>query len=70
MNKEPKELKEGVVTEMLPNTTFRVKLNDDREVLAYLSGRMRLYYIKVILGHRVELELSPDGSRGRIIKRL
>jgi len=60
---------EGVVIEALPDTKFRVKLHDDREVLAYLSGKMRMNYIKVIIGDKVTLELSPDGSRGRIIYR-
>ncbi len=59
----------GVVTETLPDTTFKVRLEDGREVLAYLSGKMRMNYIKVMLGDRVTLELSPDGQRGRIIFR-
>jgi translation initiation factor IF-1 len=61
---------EGQIIETLPDTNFKVMLDDGREVLAYLSGKMRLNYIKVILGDRVMLELSPDGKRGRIIKRL
>ena len=60
---------DGVITETLPDTKFTVKLDDGREILAYLSGKMRLHYIKVILCNRVTLELSPDGSRGRIIFR-
>jgi len=60
----------GVVTETLPNLTFRVKLNDeDREVLSYLSGKMRLHRIKVLVGDKVELVMSPDGGRGRIVRR-
>ena len=60
---------EGTITESLPDTKFRVKLDDGREILAYLAGKMRLHYIKVIVGNKVTLELSPDGSRGRIIYR-
>jgi len=60
----------GVVTEALPDTTFRVKLDDGREILAYLAGKMRLNYIRVIPGDRVLVELSSyDQTRGRIIYR-
>ncbi len=61
---------EGTITETLPNTMFRVILDNNHEVLAYLSGKMRKYYIRVLLGDRVRLELSPyDLTRGRIIYR-
>lgn len=61
----------GVVTETLPNLTFRVKLDaDEREILTYLSGKMRLHRIKVLVGDKVELVLAPDGGRGRISRRL
>lgn len=62
----------GQVVETLPNTTFKVKLDEgDHEVLGFLSGKMRKNYIKVILGDRVEIEMTPyDLSKGRIIKRL
>jgi len=60
---------EGVVIEALPDTKFKVQLNDGRNVLAYLSGKMRMNYIKVMIGDKVTLEMSPDGSRGRIIYR-
>jgi len=61
---------DGKVTEALPNTTFRVKLENDYEVLAYLSGKMRKYYIRVLLGDRVRVELSPyDLTKGRIVYR-
>lgn len=70
MNNKLSKLIEGVVIEALPSTTFKVRLKDDSEVLAYLSGKMRLNYIKVLPGDRVLLELSPDGKRGRIMKRL
>ena len=59
----------GVVIEALPDTTFKVQLEDGKEVLAYLAGKMRMNYIKVMIGDRVTLELSPDGKRGRIIYR-
>jgi len=66
--KEEKLEMEGTVVEALPNTMFRVRLDDgDHEVLAYLSGRMRRYYIRVLLGDRVLVEVSPyDLTRGRI----
>jgi len=60
---------EGVVIEALPDTKFKVKLNDNREVFAYLAGKMRMHYIKVIIGDRVLVELSPDGLKGRIVYR-
>jgi translation initiation factor IF-1 len=61
---------EGVVVEALPNTMFKVMLDNNHEVLAYLAGRMKKYYIKVLLGDRVRVELSPyDPTRGRIIYR-
>lgn len=61
---------EGIVTDALPNTMFKVKLDTGQEVLAYLSGRMKKYYIKVLLGDRVRVELSPyDITRGRITYR-
>ncbi len=67
---EEKLTMDGKVTEALPNTTFRVKLENDYEVLAYLSGKMRKYYIRVLLGDRVRVELSPyDLTKGRIVYR-
>lgn len=58
---------EGTVVETLPNTQFRVELDNGHEVLAYLSGKLRKYYIRIILGDRVRVELSPyDLTRGRI----
>ncbi len=57
----------GVISEALPNTTFKVKLEDGREILAHLAGKMRLYRIKVMPGDRVKMEMSPyDTNRGRI----
>ncbi len=62
---------EGVVTEMLPNATFNVKLDNGHEVLAHISGRMRVHYIRLLLGDRVVLDMSPyDLTKGRITKRL
>lgn len=61
---------EGIVTEVLPNTNFRVKLENDHEILAYLSGKMRRFYIRVLEGDRVKVEMSPyDLSRGRVTYR-
>lgn len=62
----------GVVIEALPGCNFRVKLNkDEREMLAYLSGRMRRYRIRILPGDKVVIEMTPyDEKRGRIIRRL
>ena len=71
----------GVVTEALPNTLFRVKIeakemNEEgdedgkKEILAYLSGKMRMHRIKVLIGDAVEVVLDPYGGKGRIVKRL
>ncbi len=61
---------DGTVVEALPNATFKVKLDNGHEVLAYLSGKMRKYYIRVYLGDRVRVEMSPyDLTRGRITYR-
>ena len=58
------------VVEALPNAMFRVELETGQRVLAYLSGRMRRYYIRVLLGDRVKVELSPyDLEKGRIVYR-
>lgn len=60
----------GIVVEALPNAMFRVDLDTGQRILAYLSGRMRRYYIKVLLGDRVRVELSPyDLEKGRIVYR-
>lgn len=61
---------EGTVLETLPNAMFRVELKDGHKVLAHISGRMRMHYIKILPGDRVTLELSPyDLTRGRITYR-
>ena len=59
----------GIVTEALPNTLFRVDIGDGKIILSYLSGKMRMHRIKVLLGDRVEVLLDPYGGKGRIIKR-
>ena len=67
---EDKLVLEGRIIEALPNTTFRVQLENGHEVLAYLSGKMRKHYIRVLLGDSVRVELSPyDLTRGRIVYR-
>ena len=64
----------GVVTEALPSTLFRVNIankgEDEKEILAYLGGKMRMHRIKVLIGDAVEVVLDPYGGKGRIIKRL
>ena len=60
----------GVVDEALPNTLFRVTLESGEKILTYLSGRMRMYRIKVLVGDKVEVELDPYGGKGRVTKRL
>jgi translation initiation factor IF-1 len=68
--KEEKVEVEGTVVEALPGTQFKVELDSGHEVMAYLSGKMRRYYIRILLGDRVKVELSPyDLQRGRIVYR-
>ena len=70
-------LARGIVTEALPSTLFRVKLQDkntgqteeEKEILAYLGGKMRMHRIKVLIGDSVEVVLDPYGGKGRIVKR-
>ena len=58
---------EGVVTDALPNTNFKVKLENGHEILANISGKLRMHYIRILPGDRVTVELSPyDLTRGRI----
>lgn len=67
---EPQEIK-GVVEEALPNTLFRVTLEgQDEMIIAYLSGKMRKFRIKVLVGDKVNVLTDPYGGKGRIIKRL
>ena len=65
-------LLEGTVTENLPNTLFKIKLdNSEKIILCYLSGKMRKNYIKILPGDRVRIEMTPyDLNRGRIVYRL
>lgn len=64
----------GIVTEALPSTLFRVKIEEkiegEKEILAYLGGKMRMHRIKVLIGDKVEIVLDPYGGKGRIVKRL
>ena len=62
--------KEGIVEEALPSLMFRVRMGSGEEVLAHLSGRLRIHHIRVLPGDRVSIELGPDGRRGRIVRRL
>jgi len=61
---------EGTILEALPNAMFRVELDNGHKVLAHISGKMRMHYIKILPGDRVKVEISPyDLNRGRIIFR-
>lgn len=68
-NKNDKEVA-GVIIEALPATLFRVELADKNVVLAYLSGKMRINHIRILLGDKVKLVLDPYGGKGRITRRL
>jgi translation initiation factor IF-1 len=72
MSKEKEIIKlQGLVKETLPNTTFRVELENGHEILAHISGRMRVNYIRLLPGDSVMVEMSPyDLTKGRIVKRL
>jgi translation initiation factor IF-1 len=70
MSKEEVIEVEGVVKEPLPNAMFRVRLENGHEVLAHISGKMRMHFIKILPGDKVKLEISPyDLTRGRITYR-
>ncbi len=60
----------GTVEEALPNTLFRVNIGKENLQIAYLSGKMRMHRIKVLIGDKVEVLLDPYGGKGRITKRL
>lgn len=61
---------EGIVLESLPNTTFKVQLDNGHEIMAHISGKLRMHYIKILPGDKVILEMSPyDLTKGRIIWR-
>lgn len=72
MSKDKELVKvEGVVEETLPNTTFQVRLANNHVILAHISGRMRVNYIRLLTGDRVLVEMSPyDLTKGRIVQRL
>lgn len=67
-NKE--ETTKGTVIEAMPNTLFRVLLENDKEVISYLSGKMRMHKIRVLVGDNVEVLEEPYGGKARIVKRL
>jgi translation initiation factor IF-1 len=68
--KEEKMTVEGTIVEALPNTQFTVELDNGHQVLAYLSGKMRRFYIRILVGDRVRIEMTPyDLTRGRITYR-
>jgi len=69
-NEEKNLNQKGFVTEALPNALFRVTLENDRKVLAYLAGKMRLYKIKVLVGDTVLLVVDKYGGKCRIVKRV
>lgn len=61
---------DGVITDTLPNATFKVKLDNNVEILAHISGKMRMHFIKILVGDRVTVEMSPyDLTKGRITYR-
>lgn len=71
MSKEKAIEIEGTVTETLPNAMFRVTLSNEMEILAHISGKMRMNFIRILPGDKVMVELSPyDLKRGRIVYRL
>jgi translation initiation factor IF-1 len=70
MTKEEKIEVEGKILEALPNAMFRVEISQNKIVLAHISGKMRMHYIKILPGDKVRIELSPyDLTRGRITYR-
>ena len=70
MEKEEAIEVEGTVIELLPNAMFRVQLDNDHKVLAHISGKMRMHFIKILVGDKVSVELSPyDLTKGRITYR-
>lgn len=70
MSKEDNIEMMGTVTESLPNTTFRVRLENGHEINAHISGRMRKHYIKILTGDKVRVEMTPyDLTKGRIVFR-
>ena len=70
LSNQQKKVVEARVLEAMPSLMFRVELSPEKQIIAYLAGKMRVHYIKVLPGDRVLVELSPDGLKGRIIRRL
>ncbi|KAF0140790.1 MAG: translation initiation factor IF-1 [Ignavibacteriales bacterium] len=61
---------DGIISETLPNATFKVRLDNGHEILAHISGKMRMHFIKILVGDKVAIELSPyDLNKGRITYR-
>ena len=70
MNSKGMNAVTGIVTEELPDTLFKVKLEDGQELLSFLAGKMRMHRIRVLIGDKVTVEIDPYGGKGRIVKRL
>jgi translation initiation factor IF-1 len=73
MIEKMEEFKRGIVMEALPNTMFRIKfegMEDGEEEIAYLSGRMKRFRIRILVGDKVEVKIDEYGGKGRIVKRL
>ncbi len=71
MVKQNRNIVRGEIIEVLPNTNFRVSLENGKEIRAHLAGRLRLYRIRIVLGDKVLVELSPyDLTKGRIVRRV
>ena len=70
MSNNQEETTKGVVVEALPNTQFKVQLENGEETLAFLAGKMRLHRIRVLVGDKVEMHIDPYGGKARIFKRL
>jgi len=69
MVKQAKVKKEGTVIEALPSLDFKVRLDDEKEIIAHLAGKLRIFRIKILPGDRVTVEMSSQGDRGRIVWR-
>jgi translation initiation factor IF-1 len=60
----------GKITEVLPNSLYRVKLENGNDIIAHLAGKLRMHHIRVMAGDNVSLVLSPEGEKGRIVYRI
>ncbi|MDD4784839.1 MAG: translation initiation factor IF-1 [Candidatus Shapirobacteria bacterium] len=60
----------GQITEVLPNSLYRVKLENGNDIIAHLAGKLRMHHIRVLAGDNVSLVLSPEGEKGRIVYRI